>query len=130
MSPYRFDFVFYALPKELAISVRDSKSDQSIYGAEVQVKYYDQATDHHVMKTEVTDHFGKALLKIDGCTEFASFTVSPPPSLTGHCQGGIVYQVEKRQHWNVMKDQKFKIGMCTLIGSLNGILVMSKNTNF
>ena len=106
--------MFYALPKELAISVRDSKSDQSIYGAEVQVKYYDQATDHHVMKTEVTDHFGKALLKIDGCTEFASFTVSPPLSLTGHCQGGIVYQVEKRQHWNVMKDQKFKIGMCTL----------------
>ena len=56
--------MFYALPKELAISVRDSKSDQSIYGAEVQVKYYDQATDHHVEDTSVEDSDGVSSMSL------------------------------------------------------------------
>ena len=66
--PERFDFRFYALPKNLAISVSDSKNDQSIYGAEVQIKYYDKATDHYVMKTDVTDHYGKAFFQIGKVT--------------------------------------------------------------
>ena len=75
-TPERFDFVFFALPKDVTVQVKDAQDDRNVPEAEVKVKYYDRATDSHVMKTDVTDHFGKALFRVDGCVEFASFTAS------------------------------------------------------
>ena len=92
--PERFDFVFFALPKDVTVLVKDAQDDRIVPEAEVKVKYYDRATDSHVMKTDVTDHFGKALFRVDGCVEFASFTVSPPSFR--QCEDGKTgYQVSR-----------------------------------
>ena len=76
----------------MTILVKDAQDDRSVPEAEVKIKYYDRATDSHVMKTDMTDHFGKALFRVDGCVEFASFTVLPPSSR--ECDDGKTsYQV-------------------------------------
>jgi hypothetical protein len=106
--PEKFDFVFFALPKELVVSVRDARTDDTLFGAEVIVKYFDHTTDHHVSKTGISDHDGKAKIRVDGCVEFATFIVTPPPRQ--FCDGPP-YSAEKRLHWNIMTDQRFQIGL-------------------
>lgn len=106
--PEKFDFVFFALPKLLVVSVRNSHTGQRVHGADVTFRYFDPPSDIHKSKYATTDKTGRAATFVDGCVQYATFVVDPPARSV--CEGPA-FQVEKRPHWNVLTEQKFKIGL-------------------
>jgi len=103
--PDRFQFLFRALTKQIEVNVKDAENHHRLAGASVAITYYDQEEDRHRTQNSITDGEGRALIEIDGCTEFASFVVSSPKD---DCHD---YHEEKRHHWNVLDQHKFTIAL-------------------
>ena len=110
--PDRFSFVFRAFPKRLKIEVKDGHKQHHLSGVPVHVSYYDSTEDRHLSRIGYTNDHGQAEVNIDGCVEFASFTVSSPLKTSKtFCTDGMDYIEEKRLHWNIMDHQKFSLNL-------------------
>lgn len=104
--PEHISFVFFSLPQKVTIDVRDELTHVGLLGAPVHVKYFDPMTDDDRTVTTLTDPDGKAVVALDGCIEFASFTVSSPSRPT--CDG-LRYEEEKIHHWNIMDRKSVRV---------------------
>ncbi len=96
------------MQKEIEVDVRDKKTEDKLWGAEIEFKYYEAATDRHRLKRATSNRDGIAMVSMDGCVQFASILVRPPPRQ--YCDGPPYLQ-EKRLHQDVMANQDFKIGL-------------------
>ena len=88
--------------------MRDKKTVAKLWGADLDAKYYESATDRHRTKRQVTDREGRAVFSVDGCVQFTTFHVHPPPRQ--YCDGPP-YVLEKKLHVDVMANQHFNIDL-------------------